>query len=171
MSPAPDAGAPATPIVPSLRRRFLSAVYESVLLTGVVLVAGAAGYVIQVALARYALPLRPLGQVAMFALVGLYFVHFWTHGGQTLAMSTWRIRVVGPDGGPLTTRRAIARYLLLWLFLVPTLAILAATSAGHAAIVASLAAAILLPPCYALFDRDRQFLHDRLLGTRLVTAT
>lgn len=170
-----DAGDPssAPPLVqvPSLRRRFLSAVYESVLLTGVVLVAGAAGYVIQVALSRYALPLRPLGQLAMFALVGLYFVHFWTHGGQTLAMSTWRIRVVGPDGGPLTVQRAIARYLLLWLFLVPTLAILAVTGAGHAAIVASLAGAILVPPCYALFDRDRQFLHDRLLGTRLVTAT
>ncbi len=169
-SVAPSPATEIPPAVPSLRRRFLSAVYEGVLLTGVVLVATAAGYIVEARVPTYGLPLRHLGQAALFALLGLYFVYFWVKGGQTLAMTTWRIRVVGPRGEPLTAGLAIARYLLLWLFVLPTFALLALAGANHFWIVACTAAAVLLPPFYALVDRDRQFVHDRLLGTRLVAA-
>jgi len=61
-------------------------------------------------------------------------------------MKTWRIRLVTRDGLALRPSRALLRYLLVWL----TLAL------GGMGIV------------WALVDRDRQFLHDRLAGTRLV---
>ncbi len=32
-------------------------------------------------------------------VVGAYLVGFWTRGGQTLAMKTWRIRLESGDGG------------------------------------------------------------------------
>ncbi len=81
--------------------------------------------------------------------IGIYYVWFWTRGGQTLPMKTWRIRLVRvEDAGPVPAARAIHRYLLA---LLGTLAV----GLGFA---------------WALFDRDRQFLHDRLAGTALVSA-
>lgn len=87
---------------------------------------------------------RPLVQIYLVGVAGAYFVGFWSKGGQTLPMKTWRIRVVGPDGGPVGWRRALARYLV------------------------ALASLLLPSLLWALVDRDRQFLHDRLAGTRLV---
>ena len=80
---------------------------------------------------------------------GTGFVAFWTRGGQTLPMKTWRIRLVRHDGAPVGVGRAVHRYLLAVLGL-------AAAGVGFA---------------WALVDRDRQFLHDRLAGTALVEAT
>ena len=67
-----------------------------------------------------------------------YFLWCWLRGGQTLAMKAWRIRLVG-----VTPRRALARFLLA-LALLPVSVL------------------------WALVDRDGQFLHDRLVGTRLI---
>lgn len=83
---------------------------------------------------------------AYLAIVsGVYFVAFW-RWGQTLPMKTWRIRLVDAQDRPPSTGRAILRYLL---------ALLGLGFFGIGLV-------------WALFDRDRQFLHDRLLGLRLV---
>jgi uncharacterized RDD family membrane protein YckC len=84
--------------------------------------------------------LRTALQIFIVATFAAYFLWCWLRGGQTLAMKAWRIRVVD-----VTPRRALARFALA-LALFP----------------ASVA--------WALVDRDRQFLHDRLAGTRLVDA-
>ena len=57
-------------------------------------------------------PLQSEGVVRAFALVvyGIYFVGCWSVRGQTLAMQTWRIRVVAADGALLSQARALARY-------------------------------------------------------------
>jgi uncharacterized RDD family membrane protein YckC len=92
---------------------------------------------------------RHLLQLWVLAVCGAYFVWFWSRGGQTLPMKTWRIRVVRFDGAPLGAGRALHRYVLAVLGL-------AAAGAGFA---------------WALVDRDRQFLHDRLAGTALVEVS
>jgi len=92
---------------------------------------------------------RHVLQAWILAVVGAYYVAFWTRGGQTLPMKTWRIRLVRADtGGPVHVARAVHRYLIAVLGL-------AAAGLGFA---------------WALFDRDRLFLHDRLAGTMLVTS-
>lgn len=159
-SPRPDAS--------PLRRRLASMIYEAMLLFAVVFVAG---YLFDtLTQSRHALMLRHARQAWLFTVVGLYFVWFWVHGGQTLAMKTWRVRLVGPGGAPLRYGRAVARYLLLWMFVVPTLALVWLTGLDGWTSVGALAVALALPPFYALVDRDRQFVHDRLLGTRVVAA-
>lgn len=155
-------------VTPSLKRRFLSMTYEAMLLFAVAFIAD---YLFDaLTQSRHALMLRHARQMWLFVVLGVYFVWFWMHGGQTLAMKTWRIRLVGPHGAPLALGRALARYALLWVVVVPTLAILAALGIGGWMAVLALILALVVPPCYALFDRERQFIHDRLLGTRLVSV-
>lgn len=89
---------------------------------------------------------RHLLQGWVLLVAGAYFVGFWARGGQTLAMKTWRIRVEAADGGPVAPARALARYAL-------------AVAGGALLGIGFL---------WAFLDRDRQFLHDRLAGTRLV---
>ncbi|MGI9027178.1 MAG: RDD family protein [Burkholderiaceae bacterium] len=162
---SPPANAIATP---SLRRRFLSMTYEAMLLFAVAFIAD---YLFDAfTQSRHALMLRHARQMWLFAVLGMYFVWFWTHGGQTLAMKTWRIRLVGQNGSTLMLGRALARYLLLWIFVLPTLAVLDALGSGGWMAVMALGLALVAPPFYALFDRERQFIHDRLLGTRLVSV-
>lgn len=132
---------------PGLLRRLASAIYDLLLLTALLLVAtfpflaffgdSTHGW------------RRHLLQLYVLAVAGAYFVGFWTHGGQTLAMKTWRIRITRADGGPLGRARAVHRFLLSVLSFF-------ALGLGFA---------------WAFFDRDRQFLHDRLAGTAIVDAS
>ena len=166
--PDPTLHATTAMATPPLRRRLLSMTYEAMLLFAVVFIAG---YLFDtLTQSRNALVLRHQRQAWLFVVLGFYFVWFWLHGGQTLAMKTWRIRLVDRRGLALAIGTAIARYLLLWIFVLPTLALLYVLDVqGYAAMVA-IGASLLVPPFWAIVDRDGQFLHDRLAGTRLVAT-
>ena len=89
---------------------------------------------------------NPLHIAFLLAMAPLFFLVFWTKGGQTLGMRAWRIRVVRKDGAPLTPGDAAKRLvasLLSWLCLG-------------------------LGFLWILVDRERIAWHDRLSGTRLV---
>jgi len=45
----------------------------------------------------------------LIAVVCLFFIWFWTHGGQTLGMRAWRLKVQRMDGSSITTRQAMIR--------------------------------------------------------------
>jgi len=91
---------------------------------------------------------RPLLQISVFTVCGLYFVWLWRHAGQTLPMKTWHLRLVSASGGPVSTKQALVRYVLACTLIAP----------GGIGI------------WWALVDRDRQFLYDRLAGTRVVSS-
>lgn len=143
MNPEPRAGGP-QPAPPGLARRLASLVYESLIVLALLLVAGLLFLLASPDAATTAM--RPLFQAYLLAVIGLYFAWFWTHGGQTAAMRAWRLRVLRRDGAPLSWRDAGLRFLLAF------------PSIGLAG----------LGLLWALADRDGQFLHDRLAGTRIV---
>ena len=154
-------------IAPSLRRRLACFVYEGVLLFGVVM---AAGYLYaSVTQQRHALNGLAGLQAFVFIVLGLYFVGFWSRGGQTLAMKTWRLRLVGVDGGAVSQRRALARYLLSWVWFLPALGI---AQLAHIRSAGAVMAALLLGVfAYAALSglrRDRQYWHDACCNTRIV---
>jgi uncharacterized RDD family membrane protein YckC len=127
----------------SVRLRLVSLVYEGMLLFAVLFVAS----YLFLSIARDAqsgLP-RAVFQIYLLSVCGAYFVFCWSRTGQTLPMKTWRMRIVTEQGGGLSVGRAFKRYLL--------------------AIPGILSGISLL---WAPFDRERQFLHDRLAGTRIV---
>ena len=128
----------------SLRRRLLSLIYEALILAALLL-AGALPAVFLTRTWDHALA-RPLLQVWLMLLCGVYYVWQWVGAGQTLPMKTWRLQLVANDGSPVMVTRAILRYVM---------AIAGTFMLG-------------LGFLWALIDRDRYFLHDRLAGTRIV---
>lgn len=144
-------------------------VYEAMLLFGVLFIAV---WLFSTLLQqRHALYLRNGLQDWLFLVIGIYFVWFWSHGGQTLAMKTWRIRLVTTDGRPVKIWRAIGRYLLVWLWCLPGLALAWALGAKTWMLVLIPAANAVIWTLTVYLDPHRQFLHDRLAGTRLIRVT
>ncbi len=141
---ATDNAATRIPQPASLTRRLLSLVYE-VLLLAAVIFAGTLPVLILMQDAGTTFT-RPLLQIYLPLLCGAYFIWQWLHGGQTLPMKSWRIKLVTRDGTRLTPRRAMYRFIFALLGL-------ALFGTGF---------------LWACFDRDRQFLHDRLAGTRII---
>ena len=85
-------------------------------------------------------------QMFLLALFAAYFLWCWLRGGQTLAMKTWRIRLVSKCGhGKLAPAAALLRFVYAVVLVPTTIGIF-----------------------WAMVDRDRQFLHDRLAGSLLI---
>jgi uncharacterized RDD family membrane protein YckC len=155
-----------TSATPSMKCRLASMLYESMLLFGVVFISG---WLFSTLLQqRHALYLRHFLQDWLFVVIGVYFVWFWTHRGQTLAMKTWRIRLETREGKEVKVLRAVGRYLLSWLWILPGLAFAWLIGAKSWVLILLPAANILLWALTAYLDPKRQFLHDRLAGTRVV---
>jgi uncharacterized RDD family membrane protein YckC len=109
-------------------------------------------------------------QAFLFVVLGIYFTWFWSHGGQTVAMKAWHIRLLDRRGQPVTQARALARYLLSWLWFLPALLALYVSGTRDALVI--FGAVLVGAALYALLARlhpSRQFVHDIVCGTRLVT--
>ncbi len=130
----------------SLLRRLAAMFYDTLLLLGIWFLAG-----------LLALPFQgnetsqadgyPLGYLLyLLAVTFLFFHWFWTHGGQTLGMVSWRIRVQRMDGTPLTLRQTLLRF-------IAAAVSLAAGGLGF---------------LWILFDKDHMAWHDRWSGTHVV---
>jgi uncharacterized RDD family membrane protein YckC len=128
----------------SLARRLGSLCYEALLLAAILFVAGWVFLVVERLLP--AALARPIFQAYLLAITAAYFIYCWIRSGQTLPMKTWRVRVVTKDGSALNLRQAVLRYLF-------ALVSIALCGGGF---------------WWALVDRDGQFLHDRLAGTRIM---
>lgn len=125
-----------------LTRRFGAMLYEALLLLALLFIAD---YLFISLTHNAQSPAVKAGlRFYLLAVIAIYFTWFWSRG-QSLAMKTWRIRLVTCAGGKLKAHQAFIRFLLATaLFGISQL--------------------------WAIFDRDRQFLHDRLAGTRLVSC-
>ncbi len=153
---------------PALLRRLICFVYEGVLLFGVVM---AAGLLYSIATQqRHALVGLHGMQAFQFCVLGLYFVWFWSRSGQTLAMQTWHIRLLTRDGLAVSRWRALCRYLLSWLWFLPALATVQFSGLkGTLPTFGALLAGVLAYAALSRLQADRQFWHDAVCGTRLVT--
>lgn len=144
--------------------------YEGVVLFGVVMIFGFLYSTLTQQ--RHALQGRHGMQAFMFVVLGIYFIWFWCKGGQTVAMKTWHIRLQTASGEPVPPIRALARYLLSWLWFMPAL-LLAQLAGWHdsGSVFGALSIGVLLYATLTHWLPQRQFLHDRLCGTRLVRLT
>jgi len=84
--------------------------------------------------------------IYLFIISYLYFAWHWSHGGQTLGMRAWRVRLYREDGRAVSWASASQRFLgsiLSWLLL----------GGGFVC---------------SFFDPESRTLHDRLTKTSLV---
>ncbi len=156
-------------MAPRLRRRMACFVYEGVLMFGVLMIAG---YLFSsLTQQRHALVGRHALQAFLFVVLGIYFTWFWSRSGQTVAMKAWHIRLVTQEGQAVSQPRALARYVLSWLWFVPALAALSLAGLNSLpAIFGLLFAGVVVYAALSRLHPERQFWHDAVCGTRLVTS-
>jgi uncharacterized RDD family membrane protein YckC len=141
LSNAPLAFEPA-----SLWRRLAAFCYDALLLAA--LLFSFTAVVLAVRLGEPVPPGTLWFPLSLAGIVMAFYCGFWVHGGQTLGMRAWRIRVVCEDGAALGWARAAARF-------------------GAAAVAL---APIGLGLWWSMLDRERRAWHDRLTRTRVVRS-
>jgi uncharacterized RDD family membrane protein YckC len=150
---------------PSLWRRLSCWFYEGVLLFGVVFISG---YLFSaLSQTRHAMDNRHGLQAFVFLVFGIYFTWFW-HKGQTLAMKTWHLRLVDVHGQSLTQARALARYALSWVWLLPPLMVAYVTDRTALQSLGLCAVWVALWAWSSRFQAEGQYWHDVWAGTRMV---
>ncbi|MBV4501431.1 RDD family protein [Pseudomonas shirazensis] len=139
-----------------LGRRLAAMFYDFLLCTALLIVTAGAYKLIQMSIIGQermrtltdagALDGDPLlSTVLLFALFG-FFAKFWTHGGQTLGMQVWGVRVQNADGSAISLWQALLRFVVSiasWLCLG-------------------------LGFVWALFDKRKRCWHDIYSQTELV---
>ncbi len=152
---------------PGLWRRMACWLYEGMLLFGVVFLAG---YLFStLSQTRNALDNRNALQAFIFVIFGIYFAWFWAKG-QTLAMKTWNIRIVGLDGKAITQLRALGRYALSWLWFLPPLIVLSPFQLSGGESVVIIIGWVIVWALLSRFHPQGQFWHDAMAGTRLINS-
>lgn len=131
---------------PGIKRRLLCLIYEALVVFSILII----GFLLpQIVLSGFGWTTTPKGLwLHVFVLLMLYFIWCWLNGGQTLPMKTWKLRLVDINDAPLRPLQALLRYLIAW----PS--------------ILCFGAGLL----WALIDREHQFLHDRLAGTKIISS-
>ncbi|MEE2766490.1 MAG: RDD family protein [Pseudomonadota bacterium] len=94
---------------PGLLRRLGAILYDGLLLVAVLFATTA--LVLPVNDGKAFEPEQSIYPLYLLGVTFLFYGWFWTHGGQTLGMRAWRIRVICESGGNLTWARAWARFI------------------------------------------------------------
>lgn len=162
---------------PPLTRRMACWLYEGMLLFGVMVSSGLVYFIAAYWLTGLApgdMQMHPQLksglQAISFGVLGLYFIWMWRRG-QTLAMKTWRIEMVDPQGQRLSHASALKRYLASWLWFIPPWVAAAPFHLSVAEITVLTLGWVAIWAILSRFHPQRQFWHDALAGTRLISAT
>jgi len=84
--------------------------------------------------------------ITLAAITFFFFTWFWTHGGQTLGLKTWRCRVSNIDGSMVTWQQATIRFIVA-IFSIATFG---------------------LGFIWSLFHKERKTWHDIASRTQLI---
>jgi uncharacterized RDD family membrane protein YckC len=136
-----------SPPAATLVRRLLAVLYDALLLIGILFVASIFAIALNHGNAiEPSHPAYPAYLVYLISIAFLFYGWFWTHGGQTLGMKTWKLRLLNEGNGTVSWKQALIRYCV---------AMLSWASCG-------------LGFLWSLADRDRRTWHDIASDTRLI---
>jgi uncharacterized RDD family membrane protein YckC len=114
----------------------------------------------------------------LLALAWIFLAGFWSHGGQTLGLKAWRLKLVQRNGQPVNWSHATVRFLveliewlLIGVFLLPVY-FLGSRGASDRTATLSVYLTLWLVTGFLVFVLSgrlpRGSLHDRLSRTRLI---
>lgn len=129
----------------SLPRRLAAILYDSIVLIALIFFAALPPTLLYGEGMTETVPTL-LMRIYLVMIAFAFFGGFWTHGGQTIGMRAWHIRVVDTGGNSIGWRRALVRF---------SFAIVSWAAAGGGF-------------WWSLFDREGLTWHDRASATRLV---
>lgn len=152
---------------PSIKRRLISLVYDIFLIAAVAMLG----------MFVYVLAFRTMDEsfhavarpIALVVITAAYFIHAWTGSGHTLAMKTWRVKIVKVGEARVPLRAALVRYVMGWGFVLPGLVVSYLLHLNWKQAIGAVAVNVVAWGLLALLDKDRQFLHDKVAGTRLIS--
>lgn len=105
----------------SLWRRLAAMVYDGLLLFAIIILVGLTTlpFTHFLGISRDHIVFK----IYLLGVIFVFFGWFWTHGGQTLGMRAWRLRIIQRDGKSLSWTLALFRYLISlpmwgWMFYV-----------------------------------------------------
>ena len=129
--------------VPSLFKILAAWLYEGLIVIGISL---SSGFIFVAAFLMLGItPNHSLTLFFIFFICGIYFTVSWSKSGQTLALKSWGIKLVRKDGSQITLLFSVIRF-----------------------VVSIVSISLIIGLIWIIFDRERCFLHDRLVGTRLI---
>jgi len=172
MSPSSE---PVAPQRAGLLRRLAAIVYDLLLLVAILFVASALTLPLTHGEAVHAN--NPLFTTYLFLVSFFFFAWFWTHGGQTLGMRAWRLRLQLQSAGPIGWWHALLRFLTglpAWLLLILGLAELAVRHNPNLPVLVQLlyrlpaAVVIALGAAWLVWDHSRFSWRDRFTETTVV---
>lgn len=156
-------------------RRIWSSLYELALLFGLTFVTA---FATQILLTLVNIQIPAWGHsIIFFIVIGAYFTYCWTHGGQTLAQRTWRLKTTDTNGNLINYGQAWLRYTLAYLGVLPALLIAWTQLHSHQTYSASTAYSLSIGLALinwlallgtALAHPQKIALHERLSGTRTI---
>lgn len=112
---------------------------------------------------------RMINLIAL-SLVSLFFYGWvWTHGGQSLGMKAWRVKLVNAEGGAVTWNLALLRFIYAYLQWLLILGIIYTWMQEWYAGVGILSAVVFFGIASSMKHPQKLMLHDWLSRTRLVT--
>ena len=95
-----------------LVRRLMAIIYDLLLLLALLFIATTAAMAVNRGNAIVpGQPLYPFYVVYLLAISFVYYGWFWTHGGQTLGMKTWKMKLQQENGEAVTWSLALARFI------------------------------------------------------------
>jgi len=93
-----------------LLRRLAAICYDAILLAAVLFFAGF--LVLPLTGGENIEPNNPLYTSYLFLVSFIFFTWFWTHGGQTLGMKAWGLKVQTLQGGNINVWQALLRFVV-----------------------------------------------------------
>ena len=123
--------------------RLLAMFYDSLLLLSALLIATALALMVTKGTLSYH---NPFFRTFLFLICFSFYAWFWLHGGQTLGMRAWRLRLQRFDGRAITIWQALLRFMVA----IPSLAM------GGMGLL------------WMLVDKDRLAVHDRISESTIV---
>jgi uncharacterized RDD family membrane protein YckC len=163
------AGTPVVVRTPTIKRRLMAMLYDLMLIIAVEFFVNF--LFIFVTGNRKGPVYHAIGIALFFLVAAAYFIHAWHGSGFTLAMKTWRIKLVKVGHARVPFTSALLRHVLAWGWVLPALFAAWVLKLSHGQTGMALAIGVVLWALTAFLDKDRQFLHDRLAGTRLIALS
>lgn len=137
--PSSCPGDGAVSLVPAkLPRRLAAIVYDSLLLAGVLIAASGLAMSVMALVAGGGESVKAGGSLAsspffrtyLLLVCFLFYGGFWMHGGQTLGLRAWRLRLQPCGGGAIGWPQALRRFLSGGLWLWPMIGVHQALQPG-----------------------------------------